>query len=67
MNTIALPPRMSQCVDLAAEGKSNKEIAAALGISTGTVKVYLTGAFSRLGVKSRWQLMTRRQEVSRQG
>jgi two-component system nitrate/nitrite response regulator NarL len=37
-------------------GKSNKEIAAALGISEGTVKVHLHHVYEKLGVKGRLEL-----------
>ena len=36
-----------------ADGKSNKEIAAALGISERTVKTHLGHLFEKLGVTSR--------------
>jgi DNA-binding NarL/FixJ family response regulator len=44
---------------LVAEGKSNKEIAAALGLTVGTVKGYLNKAFEILGVYSRGQVILR--------
>jgi DNA-binding CsgD family transcriptional regulator len=38
---------------LAATGRSNKEIAAELFISEKTVEMYLSGAYRKLGVRSR--------------
>lgn len=60
MDTAKLSPRLQQCVDLAAAGKSNKEIAAEMHICVGTVKLHISRAFLALGVRSRWQLMARR-------
>ena len=59
MDTSKLSSRLQQCVDLVAAGKSNKEIAAEMGIAVGTVKLHISRAFAVLGVRSRWQLMAR--------
>ena len=40
-----------------ARGKSNRDIAALLGLSEGTVKVHLTAIFKMLGASSRTQAM----------
>ena len=48
-----LPARERDALDLLARGRSNAEIAAALHLSEGTVKGYLTAAFARLGVRNR--------------
>jgi DNA-binding NarL/FixJ family response regulator len=48
-----LTARQKEVLDLLAEGKSNKEIAQALGISAGTVKVHVNAAFRALGVHNR--------------
>ena len=53
---VSLTPRESQLVTLLAQGLKNKEIGAALGISEGTVKVYLTRLFQKVGVKDRFEL-----------
>src|SRR5450432_2214071 len=45
-----------QLVTLLAQGLKNKEIATALNISEGTVKVYLSRLFQKLGVKDRFEL-----------
>jgi DNA-binding CsgD family transcriptional regulator len=50
-----LSPRQRQIVKLAAAGKTNKEIAAILSISKGTVKNHMTRIFDRLGAVSRTQ------------
>jgi DNA-binding CsgD family transcriptional regulator len=46
-------------VELAAEGRSNKEIAHALSIGVHTVEVQLSRAYAKLGVQSRAQLARR--------
>ncbi len=48
-----LTARQKQVLDLVAAGKSNKQIANALGISEGTVKVHVNAAFRTLGVHNR--------------
>ncbi len=51
-----LTPRQLQVCILVAEGKRNKEIADALRISEGTVKVYMSKILRRVEVKNRTQL-----------
>jgi DNA-binding NarL/FixJ family response regulator len=46
-------------VELAAQGLSNKEIAAALYVTVNTVEVYLARAYTALGARSRAQLAKR--------
>ena len=50
-----LTERESQVVVLAAEGLSNREIAAALYLSVETVKGYMRQIFAKLGVRNRVQ------------
>lgn len=51
-----LAPRQIEVVLLIAKGKSNKEIGAAMGITTGTVKVYVSQAIDVLKLRSRTQI-----------
>src|SRR3954451_3329727 len=53
---IALTQREGQLVSLLSQGLKNKEVATALGISEGHVKVYLSRLFQKLGVKDRFEL-----------
>jgi len=46
-------------VELAAQGLSNKEIAAALYVTVNTAEVHLARAYPKLGVRSRTQLARR--------
>ena len=55
----ALTPRERQLAALVAQGLRNREIAARLGITEGTVKVYLHGLYDKLGVASRTELAIR--------
>jgi DNA-binding NarL/FixJ family response regulator len=50
-----LTDRQRDVVRLLALGQSNKEIARALGITEGTVKVHLLSVFRALGVRNRTQ------------
>jgi DNA-binding CsgD family transcriptional regulator len=49
----ALSARELEVLGLVAEGKTSREIAAALTISTHTVRRHLENTFAKLGVKSR--------------
>ncbi len=53
----SLTAREMQVVQCAATGKTNKTIAADLGLSEHTVKNYLFRAFEKLGVSSRIELL----------
>lgn len=49
----ALTPRERQVAELVAKGKANREVAAALSISEGTVKIHLHTIYSKLEVDNR--------------
>jgi DNA-binding CsgD family transcriptional regulator len=51
-----LTRREGQLVTLLPQGLKNKELAYALGITEGTVKVYLSKLFKKLGVNDRFEL-----------
>ena len=51
-----LTPREDEILDLVMRGMKNKQIAEALSITTGTVKVHLMHVFEKTGVKDRFEL-----------
>jgi two-component system nitrate/nitrite response regulator NarL len=55
----ALTPRERELVELVRQGLRNRDIAAKLGVTEGTVKVYLHSIFDKLGVGSRTELAIR--------
>lgn len=55
----ALTPRERQLVELVRKGLRNRDIAAELGVTEGTVKVYLHSIFDKLGVANRTELAMR--------
>ena len=52
----SLTERQREVLRLLLEGQSNKEIARALGVLEGTIKVHLCTVMQRLGVRNRTQL-----------
>jgi two-component system nitrate/nitrite response regulator NarL len=52
----ALTPRELQVIDLVERGMRNKEIAVALGIRTGTVKIHVKHIFEKTGIRGRYGL-----------
>jgi DNA-binding CsgD family transcriptional regulator len=48
-----------EIVELAAKGRSNKEIGQALSLAVHTVEVHLSRAYAKVGVRSRAQLAQR--------
>jgi len=59
---VALAPRERQLIRYVRRGLRNREIAAELGVTEGTVKVYLHAVFEKLGVKNRTELAIRADE-----
>lgn len=56
VEAVALTIRESQLLKLVARGMRNREMAKALSIKEGTVKVYLSRLFQKAGVRDRYQL-----------
>lgn len=57
LSSSALSVREQEIVELMVSGKSNKEIAAILGISENTVKNHVTSILKKLGVQDRMELV----------
>lgn len=57
--TPALTPRERELVDLVRAGLRNRDIGAKLGVTEGTVKVYLHAIFDKVGVDNRTELAMR--------
>ena len=57
-----LAPRERELIRCVARGLRNREIAQQLGVTEGTVKVYLHAVFDKLGVKNRTELAIRADE-----
>jgi DNA-binding NarL/FixJ family response regulator len=53
---IHLTPRETELFSLVTQGLKNKEISTCLGITEGTVKVYLSRLFTKVGAKDRFEL-----------
>jgi len=53
---VALSRRQTQLLSLLVQGLKNREIAAEMGISEGTVKAYLTTLFEKVGARDRFEL-----------
>ena len=58
----SLAPRERQLIRFVRQGLRNREIAKELGVTEGTVKVYLHTVFEKLGVSSRTELAIRADE-----
>jgi DNA-binding NarL/FixJ family response regulator len=52
-----LTPREEQVVALVADGQTNREVAAELGLSEHTIKKYLLRIFDKLGISTRVELV----------
>jgi two-component system nitrate/nitrite response regulator NarP len=57
-----LAPRERELISLVRQGLRNREIAEKLGVTEGTIKVYLHTVFEKLGVSSRTELAIRAEE-----
>jgi DNA-binding NarL/FixJ family response regulator len=55
-----LTPTEERVADLVAEGRSNKQVADALFVSVRTVEANLTRVYTKLGLRSRTELASRR-------
>jgi two-component system, NarL family, nitrate/nitrite response regulator NarL len=53
---VSLTPREREIVSLLRQGMRNKQIAGEMGITEGTVKIYLFRLFHKLGVRNRFEL-----------
>jgi two-component system nitrate/nitrite response regulator NarL len=53
---VALTPREAQLITLLVQGLRNKEMGACLGITEGTVRIYLTKLFIKVGARDRFEL-----------
>jgi two-component system nitrate/nitrite response regulator NarL len=54
--TVKVSRRESELITLVSQGLKNKEIATVLGITEGTVKVYLSRLFGKIGARDRFEL-----------
>jgi len=57
--TISLTPREQSVLQLLTRGKSNKEIAATLGVTERTVKFHVSAIFTKLAVANRTEAVTK--------
>src|SRR5215216_4823309 len=58
MTRTNLTTREMEVLELIVKGRSNKEIAAQLGVAEGTVKIHINNILSKLGVSDRTQAAT---------
>ena len=58
----SLSPRERQLITLVRKGLRNREIADQLGVTEGTIKVYMHAIFEKVGVNSRTELAIRADE-----
>lgn len=60
---VSLSPRERELVSLVRQGLRNRDIAERLGVTEGTVKVYLHSVFEKTGVANRTELAIRAPEL----
>ncbi len=54
--TVSLTNRESQLVTLLTQGLKNKEISSCLGVTEGTVRIYLSKLFAKIGARDRFEV-----------
>lgn len=59
----SLTPRERELIELVRQGLRNRDVAAKLGVTEGTVKVYLHAIFDKVGVDNRTELAMRAGEL----
>lgn len=64
-STPPLTPRERELIELVRQGLRNRDIAAELGVTEGTVKVYLHAIFDKLHVENRTELALRAADLIR--
>jgi DNA-binding CsgD family transcriptional regulator len=62
--TGGLTPTERRVAELAAQGRTNREVAGLLFLSAKTVAAHLTSAYAKLGVRSRTELAHRMREIA---
>jgi DNA-binding CsgD family transcriptional regulator len=62
--TGGLTPTERRVAELAAQGRTNREVAGLLFLSAKTVAAHLTSAYAKLGVRSRTELAHRLREIA---
>ena len=62
-NAPSLTPRERELVELVRQGLRNRDIASQLGVTEGTVKVYLHAIFDKVGVDNRTELAMRAKDL----
>lgn len=61
----ALPPHLQRTLKMLRGGKTQREIAAELGISSHTIHQYVRDIYQRFGVRSRVQLLSQMLHLAR--
>ena len=60
---LRISPREEEVLGLMAAGKSNKDIARALGLSPNTVKTHLSRVYEKLGVSRRTEALAKAKDL----
>ncbi len=63
--SLGVTPRQKEVLELLASGKTNKEIAANLGLTPGTVKMHTSRIFKSLGVSNRTEAVAKYTQLKR--